>query len=388
LQVIVTSTLQNDVAGTFGLAADASAFTASPIAVIIPARSSTTITLPVTCLVGTPSGLQQDVPFLLQLDGDAGSVSLDVSITVIYPILVSNHNYMMEENGSSLLGVTASIVIDSDLISTANGWSMQLNTYSPTGSSIDMQQYIVYASPSSTQLWARIDNFDSSQTEFLRLDTKLATLPTATLPSGYTIRMALKYDSSGNVSGANYAVSDNTGNSLGTASIDIVGQTLRTTGKPATSANTASIAAMQMNIVADYGSAVATLSSGSGWITLAASKTLSVMDPAPPNNQGPSYLNEPTGYTLETANLIYGPLPTLTSVAVVQAFQTTATLSNAIRLRAQALQNIKTSGGHATGVPDTFLEDNHAGEPMPPDPFSPEEFKKLLHLTKRRFKVE
>jgi hypothetical protein len=229
--------------------------------------------------------------------------------------LVSNHNYFIEESGNPLLNLSATLNIETGFVSSANGWSIQLNAYSASGDSTGVQQYVVYASPGSTQLVARIDNWNSALVEIIRTDVNLANLPTATLPAGYSITIALNNDSSGNITGANYSVTDNTGKSLGTTTIGIVGQTLRTTGDPATSANLAPIKAFQYNIGGDYGGSKATLTSGVGAITYSASKTLSVV------NAAPSYIDDPGAGTVENANLVFGVLPAGASDVITQSFQ-------------------------------------------------------------------
>jgi len=233
--------------------------------------------------------------------------------------LVSNHNYFLEENGNSLLGLSVTINIDVDFISAANAWSMQLNGYSALGDSTGVQQYVVYVSPNSTQLVVRIDNWDSSLAEIIRTDVNLANLPGTTLPAGYAITIALNNDASGNVTGATFTVTDNKGNSLGAVTTNIVGQTLRTTAKPATSANLAPIRTFQLNIGGDYGGARATLTSGAGTITYTASNPLSVV------NTAPSYIDDQNAATVESANLIFGPMPASANNAVTQSFQAVTT---------------------------------------------------------------
>ncbi len=259
--------------------------------------------------------------------------------------LVSNHNYFLEENGNSLLGVSVTVNLDVDFISTANAWSMQLNGYSASGDSTGVQQYVVYVSPGSTQLVARIDNWDSNLNEIIRTDVALANLPGTTLPAGYAITIALNNDSSGNVSGAIFSVTDNKGKSLGKVTTNIVGQTLRTTGKPATSANLAPIRTFQMNIGGDYGGARATLSSGAGTITYSASNALSAV------NTAPSYIDDQNAFTVESANLIFGPLPASANNAVTQSFEATTAGSSVAEEQERALERTLGTRGHALPPP-------------------------------------
>ncbi len=157
----------------------------------------------------------------------------------------------------------------------------------------------------------------------------------------------------GNITGAAYSVTDNKGKSLGSVSLSIVGQTLRTTGKAATTANQAPIDAFQFNIVGDYGGATATLTSGTGWITYTASNALSLVDAAP------SYVNNTSTITAEKANLVYGAKPSITSTAVVQGFADTASLASDAQERVRARELRVAKGGHALPPPQPVLRDGH-----------------------------
>jgi hypothetical protein len=231
-----------------------------------------------------------------------------------------NVNYFLDNNGNALLGSSVTINFTIDFVTSANGYSFQLNGYSTEGASIttEWQQFVIYASPNSTQLWARIDTWSGTQLsdELNRIDVALATLPTNNkIPAGYSLNITLTYtnDGTGTVAGANYSVTDNNGNSVGTASIGIVGQTLRTTGKPATAANLAPLAALTMNIGGDYGGADATLTTGAGTVEYQATNFLGVA------SSEPSYTDFDDG-TAENANITFGPLADVTSQSVAQSF--------------------------------------------------------------------
>jgi hypothetical protein len=234
--------------------------------------------------------------------------------------LVSNVNYFLEDGGAALTGVTATVNFDLDFVSTANAYSFQLNCYSTEGKNIttEWQQFVIYASPGDKQLYARIDTWRGIQAtdELNRIDVALAKLPSTTIPAGTAFTMALTYDAANNVTGCVYTVSDRKGKVLGTTTIKIVGQTLRTTGKPATAANLAPIAAFQYNIGGDYGSSRSTLTSGSGTITYTANNALSVV------NAEPSYTDFDDG-TAENANLVFGPMPQAASAVISQSFEAT-----------------------------------------------------------------
>jgi hypothetical protein len=235
--------------------------------------------------------------------------------------LVSNSNYFLENNGNALTEVIATVNCSVDFVSSANGYSFQLNAYSPPGtaSTAEVQQYVIYASPSSSQLVARIDTWDKTVTELNRIDVALANLPSATIPAGYALAMALTYtnDGTGTVTGAKYTVTDDNGKNVGSTTITIIGQTLRTTGKPATAANLAPINTFQYNIGGDYGGSRATLTSAAGTVTYSAKNPLGVV------NAEPSYAAVDAG-TVENANLIFGPMADTTNETVSQSFVATA----------------------------------------------------------------
>jgi hypothetical protein len=233
--------------------------------------------------------------------------------------LTGNVNYFLDAGGNALTGFSATIEFSVDFTSSSNGYSFQLNGYSTEGPAIttEWQQFVIYASPGSTQLWARIDTWNgtSLSDELNRIDVALATLPSASIPVGYSFKITLTYtnDGTGTVTGANYAVTDNNGNNVGSASITIVGQKLRTTGLPATSANLAPLAAVTFNIGGDYGGNDSTLSSGAGTITCNAANFLS----AATNELG--YTDFDDG-AAENANITFGPLENTASQQVSQSF--------------------------------------------------------------------
>jgi hypothetical protein len=234
--------------------------------------------------------------------------------------LTGNTNYFLNAGGSAITSLSATIEFSVDFVSTSNGYSFQLNGFCTEGSGIttEAQQFVIYALPGSTQLWARIDTWNGTaqSDELNRIDKPLATLPSTTIPAGYSFNITLTYtnDSTGTVTGANYTVTDNSGDIVGSpVNITIVGQTLRTTGLPATSANLAPLAAVTFNIGGDLGGNYATLSSGSGTITCSADNFLSA------STGEPSY-TDLDGGTQENANITFGPLENTASQQVAQSF--------------------------------------------------------------------
>jgi hypothetical protein len=279
---------------------------------------------------------------------------------------VSNFNYFLDDDGAALMDLSATVTFDVEFTSSANGYSFQLNCYSTEGAKIttEWQQFVIYASPDSTQLWARIDTWSGTAAtdELNRIDVALANLPSQSIPAGYAFVIALTYadDGSGTVTGATYTVTDNMGKSLGTATIAIVGQNLRTTGKPATDANLAPIAALQYNIGGDYGGATATLEGTAGTITYSASNALA------PATTEPNYTDFNDG-TEENANLVFAGLPNCACPVISQSFQAVTgepgagTPEPQKRPRAHVLPppDALSRGGHALPPPDALSRGEH-----------------------------
>jgi hypothetical protein len=163
-------------------------------------------------------------------------------------------------------------------------------------------------------------------------------LPSATIPAGYSITIALTYyqdpqyqytdQYTAIVSGASYTVKDNKGNVVGSTTIGILGQNLYNSSASATLANLAPISALQLSIVGDKNSNTATLTQGAGTITYYASSgfTATQLGPkVPPDSVFKNFAG-----TAENANVFYGPLPWPWSISMksnsnqfVQLFQLT-----------------------------------------------------------------
>jgi hypothetical protein len=98
-----------------------------------------------------------------EVGGDISGSSWYQDPTVPEPpnVLSGNVNYFLDAGGSVMTGVTVAIRFTQDFVSTSNAFSFQLNCYSPQSTAITtlVQQFVIYASPGSTQLVARIDNW-------------------------------------------------------------------------------------------------------------------------------------------------------------------------------------------------------------------------------------
>jgi hypothetical protein len=254
--------------------------------------------------------------------------------------LVSNSNYLLGDNGQPLLGVSVTIAINEVFASTNNGYSFQLNCYSPKGSSTEWQQFVIWSS--GGDVYGRIDTWSgtSKSDELNRIDGSLVSFPGSTIYNGFSLKITLVYEAgSYNVSGAVFTAIDNAGIVINSVEVTILGQNLRTTGQPATVSNLAPIVALQFNIGGDNGGNAASLLEGAGTITYSSTNPLAFI------KKYPSYVSFDDG-TLETANLTFGPIPGTVSQVITQSFQAIT--------GAQAPKLPVVVGGHPLPPPDAL----------------------------------
>jgi hypothetical protein len=254
--------------------------------------------------------------------------------------LVSNHNYFFEQGGQALSGVSVAVDFDTDFVSEANGFSIQLNGYSKTEEYDAAQQFVVLLSPNSTELIAWIENWVNKTEPLIRVETGLVELPSAKIPAGYSITIALNTDPDLNVGGASFGVIDEHGHLIASKVISLLEQPLVTTKLPATSADLAPITAFQMNIGGDLNGTRAKLTSASGTMTYVAPTPMSVVN-APPD----SYIDLEY-HTGESANLAFGQLPVTPHQAVTQSFRATSTDAALVAVEAAHAKGsgLRTSG--------------------------------------------
>jgi hypothetical protein len=240
------------------------------------------------------------------------------------PGLISNFNYFLKDHDNNLKDVSVTVSFDDDFVSSAFGFSFQLNCYSVdlAGVIVTWQQYVVYVLSGSSNVVARIDSFGGSFgepanpiIEILRADTPLASLPSNdVIPAGYQLKIALNYDGNDNVTGATYTMTDDSGAVQGTT-MSVVGQTLRS-GAIATAADLAPVVSFTFDIGGDLGGNIADLASGRGTITYSSSNLLT------PTPTEPLFTIFDDG-TAESANLIFTPLPHAPSSSITQSFRAT-----------------------------------------------------------------
>ena len=246
-------------------------------------------------------------------------------------VLNSNTNYFLGAGGDALSGVTVTINIDEDFISTTNGFSFQLNTFSkyiPGTTKAVAQQLIIYSDAGTTDLISRIFTYSGSfedgtaKAGFISIGKSLATLPAKnTIKAGSSLKFTPIIDSSsGNLLGCTYTYTPAGGSAVSNQLLN-TDSTVSTTGSKATTADLSPIITFTMDIVAQYNSEAATFSIGQGSISYTAG-TAAGPQPLTATTFAPSYSNF-NGTTQESANIIYAGLPGNRPIDVSQLFGTT-----------------------------------------------------------------
>jgi hypothetical protein len=249
--------------------------------------------------------------------------------------LGSQNNYFLC-NCSNILGLTATIDVTED-IKGSDGFSFQLNCYSPSG--VDgIQQYVITMDPQGT-LYAAVDNWTYSSGhvhQLINYFPSIGSLPGSTLPAGYVLTISLNNDGDGNITGASYNVNDENGHSVASKTIDLLKLDLYHSTNPVTSTDLSPIVAATMDFV-DWANGNATvLSSGAGVFAFNASTPMTVSNAEPP-------CVELDGGTLETSNSIYSQMPAGPSQSMTQSFATSAQVAPQLRRRAQVMHKLTPS---------------------------------------------
>ena len=229
--------------------------------------------------------------------------------------LGSNSNYLLYSNCNPLINLSVTIDVTEDIVSESAsgpviGFGFQLNAYSPPNETSAYQQYLIalWSTPSGGgELVAGVDNWPVGGVNIINDFPYLTPLPSTTLPAGYQLTISLENDQNGNVTGANYVVIDNSGNTLANLPLNL----LSIAG--VTPDFLAPIVAFELNFVGPINGESAVLSSGAGTITYTASSVLTVLNQEPVCTE--------SGYvTAETANSFYSGLPSTSSNTFTQSF--------------------------------------------------------------------
>jgi hypothetical protein len=117
--------------------------------------------------------------------------------------LGDNFNYTFGSNCANLLGVVGKLDVTQDT-STSVGFTFRLNAYGATGAESGWQQYGFVVN--SAEVQGFVNSWTASPSASPPNDVMLDTfssvsLPSSTLPAGYTLTVALTDDANGNVTG-------------------------------------------------------------------------------------------------------------------------------------------------------------------------------------------
>jgi hypothetical protein len=144
------------------------------------------------------------------------------------------------------------------------GFSMQLNAYNPAGPTTSWMQYVFTISGNAINYGVAYWDVNAAcgcghavcdcSPPLVNLSGTVLSLPSNTIPAGYVLEIDLSNDGFGNITGALFSVTDNTG---------------KTTSSPATlePSHQFPIVAFQVNFVGPDGAASSQFSSGAGSIT-------------------------------------------------------------------------------------------------------------------------
>jgi len=254
----------------------------------------------------------------LGMSGSPGSVNPSVQAPAVpAPVwgLGSNSNYILYSNCNPLINLSVTIDVTEDIVSESAsgpviGFGFQLNAYSPPNETSAFQQYLIalWSTPSGGgELVGGVDNWPVSGANIINDFPYLTPLPSTTLPAGYQLTISLENDENGNVTGANYVVIDDSGNTLASLPLNL----LSIAG--VTPDFLAPIVAFELNFVGPINGESAVLSSGAGTITYTASSLLTVLNQEPVCTE--------SGYiTAETANSFYSDLPSTSGSTFTQSF--------------------------------------------------------------------
>ena len=237
--------------------------------------------------------------------------------------LGSNSNYILYSSCKPLIDLSITVNVTQDIVwqsasGDTKGFSFQLNAYSPKNELSAWQQYCIalfdIVGLSGGALIGSVDNWPVSGPNIINDSFYMASTPsTKMIPAGYQLKISLQNDTTGNITGVTYVVTDDQGNTRAN-----VTKTL-TSISGVTSADLAPIVAFELNLVGPINGESAVLSSGAGTIVYTSSSELTVL------NYEPSCTE--SGYvTGETANSFYGVLSATPSTIFTQSFHVSTEL--------------------------------------------------------------
>jgi Stigma-specific protein, Stig1 len=221
------------------------------------------------------------------------------------PVLQSNQNYLLINKCNSITGLSVLVNVTQTMTS-ANGFSMQLNAYNPAGPTTSWMQYVFIISGNtisgSVQYW-NIALFNapgstckatpSNCQTFAQNTSTIVNLPSNNVPAGYALRIQLGNDNAGNITQATFVVIDNNNNSHS-----------QTVTLPA--ASQFPIVAFQTNIVGPFNGANTAFTGGAGTITYQVSTGQLCLEGGLADQCSTSAGNNTP--TAETSNATYGAI--------------------------------------------------------------------------------
>jgi hypothetical protein len=262
----------------------------------------------------------------LASNDDAGNL-----VPWLYGDLAGNNNYFIvgvppgSTTASPMTGLDISIAIRQD-VPVPNHLDFQLNAWSPQGSNTAWHQYIFdYYNPPG--LSGFIDNWPSqAYAEKLGLPmggdlinfrvspNPVAALSNGILPAGYTLDIRLQNDSSGNITGVTFSVTDPDCNFASTGVVNLVGLPVDLSGAPIPPMNImgdalSPIYALELDVASQDD-----VNSGWGTITYSADNLLYVWNNWPPGLEWEGIV------TAESSNVHFGELPSTPSRTITQTF--------------------------------------------------------------------
>jgi Stigma-specific protein, Stig1 len=207
--------------------------------------------------------------------------------------LGSKYNYLLGNGCQYILGLSVTFNVIQDIAIPSNGFSLQLNAWSPAEQTDAWQQYGFLVDPRDG-IGGFINNWKDLQTALIDEWFDLhPLLPSSVLPAGYILKVSLQNDANGNVSGARYQVTDDHGNVVADKT------------KPQTAAR-APIQNFSFVAVGPYDSESTTFTTGAASITYAVpSNSALTAQPGFPAGCPRTTFIAGTG---ETSNSTYGPL--------------------------------------------------------------------------------
>ncbi|KAK0757247.1 hypothetical protein N5P37_009963 [Trichoderma harzianum] len=237
--------------------------------------------------------------------------------------LGSNFNYFLADGGNAITGLNVEITFAEPLISASNGFGFQLNGYAQElagapSTTPNWQQYVVFSQPGDRTLYGIIDNWSgtvpaNTYQQVINSESTITTLPKANqIPAGAVINIIPTFSSTNVITGITYVYTPPGGQAVST-SVTLTSLPVYGTNRRITSAYESPISALTLNIVGDYNAADGHFTSGSGTIVYTANQPLTVL------TTEPSYTAFQDG-TGETANTVYGQLPTSNSKTITQTW--------------------------------------------------------------------